>query len=121
MSAPTVSTRYDLEPGSLARTRDFARAVLRGWGRDDLAEDVELVVSEFVTGSIVAGSGGTIVLHRNERGVHVEMTADDAEFDAENRESLGLRVVAATSKAWGVSYSWPRLRTVWSDVEAADR
>jgi hypothetical protein len=114
--------RFELEPGAPAHARGFTRGVVRGWADrrlvDELAvERAELVVSEFVTQSLHANSGGTVVLCLTD-SIHVEITADRADFDAADHASLGAQVVDALSTSWGVSYTWPHFRALWSDVAA---
>lgn len=123
--------RFEPEIGAPAEARSFARTTIEAWAAGgfgvealgevasitaELIDKAEFVVSEFVSATIGAGSGGAVVLRCLEDGVHVEVTADDADFDDADRSTLAARVVEGASTSWGVSYTWPRWRSLWSDI-----
>ncbi|WHM33039.1 SpoIIE family protein phosphatase [Streptomyces sp. BPPL-273] len=128
-----------LAPGA---ARAMVRAALADWcarglpGTEQLTEhlaaDVLVVVSELVTNAVVhAGTDVEVVCLMEETGTVVVETADhhpsraprggDDETPADPSEyGRGLRLVAALSEAWGITYR-PGTKTVWARLPAARR
>ena len=111
-----ATTRFERDAGAAGVAREFTRAALHEWRQDALASDVELIVSEFVTQCLANGSGGTISLHRNRNRLHIEVTSDAAFSDVPAVPSIALTLVEAASTEWGVNYTWPHFRAVWSNI-----
>lgn len=120
--------KFEAEPNAAADARAFARAALDEWAKADLGDEAPIdealkvkaafVVSEFVTRCLDQGSGGTLFVRCTYDGIHVEVTADDADFHDSDRASLGVRVIEGASASWGVLYTWPHFRSLWSDITA---
>ncbi|MEU4143673.1 SpoIIE family protein phosphatase [Streptomyces parvulus] len=128
-----------LAPGA---ARAMVRAALADWcarglpgtGQltEHLAADVLVVVSELVTNAVVhAGTDVEVVCLMEETGTVVVETADhhpsraprggDHETATDPSEyGRGLRLVAALSEAWGITYR-PGTKTVWARLPAAGR
>jgi serine phosphatase RsbU (regulator of sigma subunit)/anti-sigma regulatory factor (Ser/Thr protein kinase) len=126
-----------LAPGA---ARAMVRATLADWaalglpGAQQLtghrAADALVVVSELVTNAVVhAGTDVEVVLRLEETGTLVVEATDhhptraprggDRETPDETPEyGRGLRLVAALSEAWGITYR-PGTKTVWARLTAA--
>ncbi|MGC9437758.1 SpoIIE family protein phosphatase [Streptomyces sp. WG5] len=126
-----------LAPGA---AREMVRAALADWSAlglpgteqltEHLAADVLVVVSELVTNAVVhAGTDVEVVCRLEETGTLVVEATDhhparaprggDDETPHELPEyGRGLRLVAALSEAWGITYR-PGIKTVWARLPAA--
>ncbi|MFH8972604.1 SpoIIE family protein phosphatase [Streptomyces sp. NPDC017890] len=126
-----------LAPGA---AREMVRAALRDWSAlglpgtqqltGHLAADALVVVSELVTNAVVhAGTDVEVVCRLEETGTLVVEATDhhparaprggDDETPHEIPEyGRGLRLVAALSEAWGITYR-PGTKTVWARLPAA--
>ncbi|MFD8272774.1 SpoIIE family protein phosphatase [Streptomyces flaveolus] len=120
--------------------RAMVRATLADWAAlglpgaqqlaGHLAADALVVVSELVTNAVVhAGTDVEVVLRLEETGTLVVEATDhhptraprggDRETPDETPEyGRGLRLVAALSEAWGITYR-PGTKTVWARLTAA--
>ncbi|MFE1023305.1 SpoIIE family protein phosphatase [Streptomyces sp. NPDC058818] len=126
-----------LAPGA---AREMVRAALADWAElglpgteqltEHLAADALVVVSELVTNAVVhAGTDVEVGCHLEETGTLVVEATDhhpsraprngDHETPHEIPEyGRGLRLVAALSEAWGITYR-PGTKTVWARLPAA--
>ncbi|MER7191665.1 SpoIIE family protein phosphatase [Streptomyces flaveolus] len=126
-----------LAPGA---ARAMVRATLADWAAlglpgaqqltGHLAADALVVVSELVSNAVVhAGTDVEVVLRLEETGTLVVEATDhhptraprggDRETPDETPEyGRGLRLVAALSEAWGITYR-PGTKTVWARLTAA--
>ncbi|MCG8968340.1 SpoIIE family protein phosphatase [Streptomyces sp. CL12-4] len=126
-----------LAPGA---ARAMVRATLADWAAlalpgtqqltGHLAADALVIVSELVTNAVVhAGTDVEVVLRLEETGTLVVEATDhhparaprdgDRETPDETPEyGRGLRLVAALSEAWGITYR-PGTKTVWARLTAA--
>lgn len=128
--AETVRTamfRFDPVPESAGAARRAARGVLTAWQLQDMAEDVDLVVSELVTNALLHTGGGPAGPPDPVR-LELECTADaltcrvvdscalpplpeEADHNAES--GRGLILVEALASAW----DWedlPEGKAVWA-------
>ena len=112
----TVRTRFEADVSSPRAARRFTRDALRHWHLDRLDQDAELVVSELVTRAVVAGSGGTLSLHREQDRVRVEVTTDRTDLAPASPAEPGVTVVERVSASWGPVYTWPHYRTTRSEL-----
>jgi anti-sigma regulatory factor (Ser/Thr protein kinase) len=104
---------FEPEPQAVPQARRYTRAVLRGWGTGEVADDAELIVSELVTNA-VAGIAGLPCADR----VGLLLAADDISLtvlvwdastqlpvrrpaDAQASAGRGLRIIEALSSRWG--------------------
>jgi anti-sigma regulatory factor (Ser/Thr protein kinase) len=127
-------------PTAVASARAHARALIGDWGMADVAEDVELVVSELVTNAVVASTevdgrpnyayagGGLPVVHLRLWSDHVHIVievwdqsprvpeATRPEPDAES--GRGLLLVEALCERWGWEHvpEWPG-KVVWTEIQ----
>jgi anti-sigma regulatory factor (Ser/Thr protein kinase) len=91
--------------------RASARAQLSAWGRPDLADDAEAVVSELVTNAVRASEGAGLPiglrLILTTQSVFIEVLdyapgiPSPREADAEAESGRGLHLVAALAADWG--------------------
>ncbi|MGW6790819.1 ATP-binding protein [Streptomyces chartreusis] len=93
------------------RLRRIARASLFHWGRPDLVETVELLLTELATNALRHGSGLDVGVRISMQDDHITIEVNDgspvrpilrnARFDDEG--GRGLFLGQAMAKAWGVS------------------
>lgn len=93
------------------RLRRILRASLNHWGRSDLADTAELVLTELVTNALVHTTGPGIRVRVSAQGAHLRIEVNDfspggrlprpAEPYAEH--GRGLLIVDALAEKWGVS------------------
>ena len=128
-------------PTAVGSARAHARAVVAEWAMADVAEDVELVVSELVTNAVVASTGedgrpryadeggGLPIVHLRLRSDQLRLVVEvwdpspqapearQPEPDAEN--GRGLVLVEALSRRWGCERvpGWPG-KVVWAELRA---
>jgi anti-sigma regulatory factor (Ser/Thr protein kinase) len=128
-------------PTAVASARAHARAVVSEWAMADVAEDVELVVSELVTNAVVASTdsdgrpkytdatGGLPIVHLRLWSDHVRVVievwdqsprvpeASRPEPDAES--GRGLLLVDTLSERWGweLVSNWFG-KVVWAELTA---
>ena len=126
-------------PTAVASARAHARMVMVEWAMADVAEDVELVVSELVTNAIVASTdvdgrpkygdtgGGLPVVHLRLCSDHERIVigvwdqspqAPEATRPGPDAESgRGLLLVEALSERWGWEHSpgWNG-KVVWAEL-----
>ncbi|MFJ2603765.1 ATP-binding protein [Streptomyces sp. NPDC091279] len=104
------------------RARVIVRAELRCWGRPELVESAELLVTELVTNAFQHGLGdvglrmcltGARLLIEVRDGSHHLPVPGDATLDVEN--GRGLFLVAALADRWGVSDDGT---TIWCSLSA---
>jgi anti-sigma regulatory factor (Ser/Thr protein kinase) len=113
---------------SVRRGRIFARDVVNEWGLDELADDVQLAVSELITNAVRhAGTDVVLSLCLEDRLV-VEVRDSDPELDHPltgvaadplATSGRGLQIVAAVSADWGVRTS-SRGKAVWFALDLPD-
>ncbi|SFW85955.1 ATP-binding protein [Amycolatopsis australiensis] len=104
-----------------ACAREFVRETCAGWCVPELAEDAELVATEFVENALRhTDSVPRLRLELRRRALAVEV-ADDSPRPAVLREGLdvveaglGLRMVAKVAKTWGSSPCRSGGKTVWA-------
>ncbi|MEV6862245.1 ATP-binding protein [Streptosporangium subroseum] len=114
-------------PSAARFGRRFARRQLRLWELDELAEDVELVISELLTNAVRAAlsSAGPLSqvllrLRLTPAGVHVEVSDPDPTPPAPAAPTdlaeagRGLALVAALSEEWGYERLATGGKTVWA-------
>lgn len=123
-SAPIWLGPYSSAPGT---ARASARAQLAQWGRPELADDAELVISELTTNAVraseAAGSPVAVRLVLTSASVVVQVL-DSApgvpvryEPGADAECGRGLQLVAALSSDWG----WTQTQAgkiVWAEIAA---
>lgn len=113
--------------------REFTLATLREWGLEELAFDIELVVSELVTNALRhavphLASSWPIKLRLLHHAAHVVCAVQDpcerspviAEDDEFAESGRGLHLVEALAVAWG----WSMLRhgkVVWAAFSVTSR
>lgn len=131
----TSAERQIALPGELTSVRQgrlFARDVVRGWGLDGLADDVQLATSELITNAVRHAGTDVVLRVRLDRNLTVEVQDSHPELrrpevaadDVLATSGRGLHIVAAVSSDWGIR----RVRdgkTVWftlplPDVDATD-
>jgi anti-sigma regulatory factor (Ser/Thr protein kinase) len=127
MTSAERSMRLPAELMSVRHGRIFARDVVREWGLERLADDVQLGVSELITNA-VRHAGTEVVLALRLDGdllVEVQDEAPDAEeltigaIDVEALSGRGLLIVSAISSDWGVSRRADG-KSVWFRLQLPD-
>ncbi|MCA1691549.1 MAG: ATP-binding protein, partial [Actinobacteria bacterium] len=93
------------------------------WGREDLADDAELVLSELVTNAILHGGGCTsVAIMSIGDGLRVEVRDESRVppiLGRPSEESLtgrGLRLVARLAERWGAAFEGEGGKVVWAEV-----
>lgn len=115
----SIERRPDPDSGALSeadalwprRLRRIARASLSHWGRPDLIETVDLLLTELATNALRHGSGLDVGVRISMQDVHIKIEVNDgspvrpvlrnAKHDDEG--GRGLFLVESLAKAWGVS------------------
>ncbi len=106
--------------------RQFVRRALDDFGREDLIEDAELLVSEVVTNAVLHGgcSYAPVSVHRTDTGVRVEVTDPGGSFephpellDVTTPGGLGLGIVDRVAARWGILPISPG-KVVWFELSA---
>ncbi len=109
-------------PESVAAARRFAAGTLEGWGLEELADTITLLLSELVTNAIVhADAAPDVTVRLLPDRVHIEVS--DARQDVVHAQEAGesatsgrgLALVDALATAWG-SVSLPHGKVVWFDL-----
>lgn len=97
----------EAQPSMVPRARGEARAKLSEWGLDELADTVELLVSELVTNALVHGAGaigmrlvrlGSLLCEVVDDGQELPNLCHAAPSDESGR---GLQLVSCLSERWG--------------------
>jgi hypothetical protein len=124
-SAPLTLGPYDSSPRT---ARMSARAQLSQWGRADLADDTETVVSELVTNAVQASETGAtpvalrLVLTPGSIVVEVfDHAPGEPVPEAVNAEAVsgrGLQMVGFLARDWGWAPT-PSGKVVWAEVAAS--
>ena len=124
--ARAMPERVHLELGALApavpTARAWARVILPGWGLARLAGDGGLILSEFVTNSVVHASGRAVgiwlMTDRERLVIMVGDPSPDLPVRAETPDTgqpsgRGLVIVSALAARWG-AYRVPSGKIVWA-------
>ena len=113
---------FPSELSSAAAARRFAATTLRSWGRDDLIESTELLLSELVVNAVLhAASAVTVELHLRPGSLRVEVTDASATppaprpVDPVAVTGRGLLIVDALATSWGVDPAPPG-KVVWFEL-----
>ncbi|MGI5352356.1 SpoIIE family protein phosphatase [Streptomyces sp. CA-250714] len=120
------TVRTELPPNALAAAaaRGFTRAALGRWNvGGDSADDTVLLVSELVTNAVVHAGTSVELECRYAAGVVYAEVADRhparrVAAHGEEGHGLGLRLVGALAKEWGISYRRDR-KSVWFQLGPA--
>ncbi len=119
--APRTGELCEAEAIWPARLRRVVRATLRHWGRPDLVETAELLLTELVTNALRYGDGNDVGVRLYLSGGHFVMEVRDGSSQRPvlrhathtERNGRGLFLIDAMADAWGVSEdgtrTWCRL------------
>ncbi|GAA2438155.1 SpoIIE family protein phosphatase [Streptomyces mauvecolor] len=114
--------RLDADPREVGRARRLVREQLAHWSLSDVAETVELLVSEVVTNGIRHTHGHQVELRLvRAEALLCEVVDDDHTLPTllsagpRDEAGRGLRVVSALAREWGTSRTGNG-KTVWFDV-----
>ena len=112
------------EPRSASAARKFVRDVLTEWEEREVADIVELLISELVTNAILhAGSAVDVSVQRRSGRLRAEV-ADGSDkrpvargHDDTSTTGRGLELIEALATAWGVTPSAAG-KVIWFEVDA---
>ncbi len=114
--------RFSQDPVSVAASREFIRAALRGHS-PELIDRVVLVSSELVTNAIRHTShGGCLDIEEENRMLRLEVSDGSYREPVERNggdlapDGRGLHIVGAIADHWGVDVN-PQGKTVWANFE----
>jgi anti-sigma regulatory factor (Ser/Thr protein kinase) len=121
-----VHARLPAELGSVASARALARYACRRWALDDLAEDVQLIVSELVTNAIEhAGTLVDVTLLRRSAYLHIRVHDGSslpprfpirAPGDPlQSARGRGVHLVTMLASGWGAQTE-AHGKTVWATL-----
>jgi anti-sigma regulatory factor (Ser/Thr protein kinase) len=122
----TCRLEFCATPGAVPCARSLAKRIIVEWGRPDLADTAELLVSELVTNAIHASAGLPTPVVRlwlvAERG-NIVIRVWDASADMPRRQNAapdsehgrGLMLVESLSKQWGACRK-PSGKVVWVQI-----
>jgi anti-sigma regulatory factor (Ser/Thr protein kinase) len=112
------SWTFDAVPEVVHHARELARQALGTWGLAELAETVELLVSELVTNAMRHGAGGIELRLIRTGSLLCEVRDDGHELPALRHAKVtdeggrGLQLVAALADRWGTQRT-PTGKVVW--------
>ncbi|MET8853100.1 ATP-binding protein [Amycolatopsis sp. NPDC004625] len=116
----------DRSTGASARARAFVRGTCAEWMVPELAEDAELVATEFVENTLRHTDSEPrlrLELRRGKLAVEVADTSSRAAVLREGLDlasvGLGLRMVTKVAKTWGCSRRRSGGKTVWAVLARA--
>ncbi|WP_128378546.1 ATP-binding protein [Streptomyces cavernae] len=114
-----IERRLDPDSGGLSeadaawpqRLRRILRASLTHWGRPDLVETAELLLSELATNALHYGTGPDIGVRFSLQGDHLKIDVNDGSplrpeprcAGPDDESGRGLLLVESLADAWGVS------------------
>lgn len=107
------------DPSMVPRARAVARDKLAEWGLAELADTVELLVSELVTNALVHGAGEIGVRLIKLGALLCEVTDDGEELpslchaEPSDESGRGLQLVSCLSDRWGTRPATRRGKVVW--------
>lgn len=117
-----ASWRLAIDAREVARARKLAGGRLRQWGLDEIAWQVELMVSEVVTNALRHARRSHVELRLvRSDGLLCEVVDDDHALPAllaagpDDEFGRGLRVVSALAREWGSSRTGEG-KTVWFEL-----
>lgn len=125
IDAPDVARRrLDPEPRSVREARALARERLADWGLDELADTLELLVSEVVTNAVRHSGSARPVDLRLVRTDSLLCEVTDGGRDLpelrdagpDDEAGRGLRVVNALAREWGAGRSADGTTSVWFEL-----
>jgi len=122
----TCRLEFCATPGAVPCARSLAKRIVVEWGRPDLADTAELLVSELVTNAIHASAGlptpvvrlwlvaerDNIVIRVWDASVHMPRRQDAG---PESERGRGLMLVESLSKQWGACRR-PSGKVVWVQI-----
>lgn len=117
------------DPCGVRTARRAAAATVSGWAaRDDVADDVCVVVSELVTNALTHGRSDALLrlVKVTECCIRVEVVDDDTRLplpmapDQDSLSGRGLVLVASLSTLWGIERG-EQGKTVWAEFDNRDR
>jgi anti-sigma regulatory factor (Ser/Thr protein kinase) len=119
---PAAARRFDASRRSPRAARRFVADVLRSWGRGDLIEAANFVVSELATNALLhARCGYAVSVWRRADTVRIAVRDDSSEAPVRRRASAdatggrGLTIVARFARDWGHE-SFDDGKLVWADL-----
>ncbi|MQA94007.1 MAG: SpoIIE family protein phosphatase [Streptosporangiales bacterium] len=116
-----VSWRLSAEPAEVRRARALTRAALRGWDLEELAETVELLVSELLTNAVryAAGPVGlrlirtdVLLCEVDDTGHHLPNLCRPRDDEESGR---GVFLVSSLARRWGTHRTGTG-KVVWFDL-----
>jgi anti-sigma regulatory factor (Ser/Thr protein kinase) len=114
-----VTQRVGRSTGSVAEARRWAATCAHGWGLDDIAGEVQVVVSELLANALMhACTDCTLSLRFAAPFLTVAVSDGSPDPPALRRDAQeiggrGLQLVAAFSSTWGYEPT-PQGKTVWA-------
>jgi anti-sigma regulatory factor (Ser/Thr protein kinase) len=123
------TTSWPSDPRSVAGTRRFVRACLTTHRREEVGDDVALVVSELATNAVVHASSTEFSVTLAGRRESLVLTVRDASgsqpdygrHDLDGLGGRGLRIVDAHCSAWGTSPEVEGGKSVWASFDGGAR
>lgn len=133
--APVLRLTLAAHPSSVPTARHFVVDGSRAWGRDTLADDAALCVTELATNAVLHSGSSllTVTLERTPGGLRLGVSdcgdvpaaavvprslppvTDDRLLDLEAATGRGLVLVALLGASWGVDESAP-CKQVWVEL-----
>lgn len=117
-----VREAFDADTATVGEARRFVAAILSDWGLDALDWQVALLVSELATNAVLHGrSAYEVELVELVDGVRLSVSDSsprrlrERRYGTDATTGRGLRLVAATARAWGTEQR-PDGKTVWVEV-----
>lgn len=102
---------FEAEPSMVRRARELSRATLESWGLSELADTVELLVSELVTNALTHGDGqiGLRLIRAGALLCEVRDDGNDLPYlchaESTDENGRGLQLVTHLADRWGAHRS----------------
>ena len=121
--SPTVGVDLPSSAASVSRARRFTETWCQAWEITGTIDVALLVVSELVTNAITHGQGTCALRLRIDDGaLRVEVgdrgagSPEITDAGANDEGGRGLRIVALSSRAWGVDGAGEGSKVVWAEI-----
>lgn len=121
--AEEVSVRFEADPTTVRRAREFIRRLMREWGSQHLSDDAALVVTELAANAVVhAGTPYEVRVKRSEGHVRIEVadsgagTPEPQPLSDTAESGRGLVLISALSSSWGIEAGDERGKVTWAEL-----
>jgi CheY-like chemotaxis protein len=116
------TARFEPEPSSVPRAREFVRGLLRVWSAEHLFDEASLIVTELAANAVLhAASPYEVRLTHSGGALRIEVadsdpgTPEPQPFSAVAETGRGIVLVSAISASWGID-ARPDGKVTWAEL-----